>query len=324
MAQTFALTTVTAGFDAKGFDLGDGSDGALQFSAAGSTAVAGATLSAGVYTLTRDIFASSIRLDLGIQIKTSGYRLRSIGAITNTPYTLDLGAGVQTVFPIISDNGNAAAGGTAGAAIASSGSLQRKSFIGGAQGAPGVQGTAATWPSFGGFGGAGGAQSGGAGGGAQSATPVQPTGIQATAHELFFANYGFLNVSGAQGVQSVYGGSGGGGGEQVTTTAGAGGGGGGVLYIAAGCIVAGAGQGITIEALGGNGGAQAAAGTGSGGGGGGGVLILATRAPIAVGSQYSGVYLSVAGGLGGVQKSTGAAGAAGGAGTIFLFSPQSY
>ena len=323
MAQTFALTTVTAGFDAKGFDLGDGSDGALQFIAAGSTAVAGATLSSGVYTLTRDIFASAITLDLGVTIKPAGYRIRCLGAITNTPAILDKGFGVQTIWPVISDNGNAASTTTAGAALTAAGSLHRISMIGGAQAAPGTQGTAATWPSFGGFGGAGGSQASHTDGGAQSAAPVQPTGIQATAHELYFANYGILNNSGNQGPQYLTGGAGGAGGAQGGSAGGSGGGGGGVIYIAAGSIVAGAGLGFTIEALGGAGGAGVA-NYGSGGGGGGGVLILATRAPVVSGSQYNGVYLNVNGGAAGAQAGTATLASAGGAGTIFLFSPQAY
>ncbi len=304
-------------------DLGDGSDGALDFIYAGSTAVAGATLSGGVYTLTRDIFATSITVEQNVVIKPAGFRIRCQGTLYFN--TANLSAQSVPTPGVISDNGGNASGITPGAALTTSGTLQRKSFIGGAQGTQGSQGTAATFLSLGGVGGAGGAQNGSQYGGAQSAVPVGPTGAQGSVHDENFVNNGFITANPLIGAQPTCGGAGGGGGEfgGSTSVAGSGGAGGGVIYIAAGYI---GGTG-TIEALGGNGGNSSGTGStaGPGGGGGGGVLILATKSPVVTnGANGVGLTLSVAGGAAGtvITGGDGLAAAAGQAGNIYQFSPQ--
>lgn len=283
---------------------GSGADGALTLDGSASIVVSGATIApvGGVYTLTRDVEATTITMSSTAQLRTAGFRVRCwklVGESTNR----------------IHDDGNDASGSTNGATI-SGGTLQRN----GSQGGVGV-GTAANGNAgnnvtigvggVGGTGGAAGVRTGGSGGTVSSMTATAgryPGG--------FASLTGWAGTTGSPSAQAVSGGSGGGSGGNATgagTSSGGGGGGAGRVYIAA-LEVDYAG---TIAADGGDGGAASGGGNAGGGaGGGGGEVLLVTeqltRTPT----------LSAAGGAGGAGVGTGAAGASGSAGITNTISPQ--
>jgi hypothetical protein len=60
---------------------GDGSDGAITLD--GSTAVGFATLASSVYTLSRDVFATSLTINSGVTLKSNSYRVFATTSITN-------------------------------------------------------------------------------------------------------------------------------------------------------------------------------------------------------------------------------------------------
>ncbi len=139
---------------------GDSADGDLDFIAAGSTAVAGATLSSGVYTMTRDIYAGIMTVETTVVIKTAGYRIFAQQLINNGT---------------IQRNGNAGSSGTsgtAGAALAAT--LLGASGAGGAGNAAAGSAGGAVTSSIGGAGGVGGdgITSGGSVGGAAGGATV--------------------------------------------------------------------------------------------------------------------------------------------------------
>lgn len=61
-------------------NFGDGSDG--TGSADGSTALAGASLAANVYTLSRDVYYTNLTISTGVTIKPNGYRIFGTGTLT--------------------------------------------------------------------------------------------------------------------------------------------------------------------------------------------------------------------------------------------------
>jgi hypothetical protein len=280
------------------FDCGDGSDGALAFD--GIHKVIELTPSGNEYTLTRDVFATTIFVNEGVTIKTAGFRIRAQVSVT--------GAGV------IADNGTAASGVSAGAALSEAGTLARSSGAGGAGEVTTSKAGGNVTNALGGKGGLGGeGKSGNTGGAGGTATATEAK--LGSPHGLGFADSGYL--SSAAGLQKPTGGGGGGGGTgEGTKKGGGGGGGGGVVFIATPKI---SGT-LKIEAVGGAGGkAEAAATEGAGGaGGGGGALILTVSESIT-----STVVLSVAGGAGGAAVGTATkAPEAGAAGTIYRFGPS--
>ena len=279
---------------------GDGSDGVLAWD--GAATILGLAPAGGVYTLTRDIYmAGGSTIAANTRIATANFRGYCSGLITFTDAT-----------SIISADGNAASGVTAGAAINAAGSISGSSGAGqtgrSTTGA-GTQGGTAT-PALGGAGGAGGAaSSGGAGGGGGTATA--PTAVQGGFRHLGFilGQPRFIN---AASLNQVAGGAGGGsGGANIgtgTASSGGSGSGGGTL-IAFLRYVTGAG---VLRALGGAGGNAAATGNGKaggGGGGGGGAVYFVTSTP------SPSVSLSAAGGafgnLAGAGANNGVAGSAG-------------
>jgi hypothetical protein len=289
---------------------GNGSDGVCNFISTGSATVAGATLSGGVYTMTRDIYlASGSIIQPGSTIKTAGFRIFDQGNLVNNG--------------IIQSNGNASVANAAGAALSYSGTVSNTTVgEAGAAGGTGAgsAGTAAGTNSLGGAGGAGGSNAsipnaGGAGGAvtAPSATVEGP-------YTLDLASK--VRVLGTTAFALCLGGAGGGaGGGDSTNNSGGGGGGGGIVVVVAQTI---SGTG-TIEALGGNGGAANATGTPSGGGGGGGgcviVISSSVQPPAVTGGAASlpGQTVSVAGGAAGAAGAGGGtAGTAGSAGTTIL------
>lgn len=256
---------------------GDGSDGALTFTAAGPT-TGGATRSGLTYTMTRDIFATSLTVDSTVIIDTSNYRIFVQDTLTNNG--------------TIRANGTDASGTTNGSG-ATRGSFAGPSSAGGAglasgtttlSGNAGVTGGSSSGTyspgkalGSGSNGGAGGNANGGSGGTNASATAFVATpqdyvsivrGAWYTAPSTATGNPSFLAPHGA---------TGGGGGGRTTggtaTASGAGGGGGGVVLVVARIIDNSSG---VISANGGNG-SNATGGTcsaGGGGGGGGGTVFM--------------------------------------------------
>ena len=262
---------------------GDGSDGSF-------------TYTPGSYTISREWNYADLTIQAGATVKPIGFRMFVRGTLTN--------AGS------FNDDGNAAVGATAGAA------LTARQFLGGQSGVgatgrnttgAGAAGGAISSSSYGSAGvmptgGSGGQGDGGNLGGAGGAATA------GSARWASLLGYG-------RGATAVNGGSGGGaGGCQVgvgTATSGGGGSGGGDVYIAARYIL----NTGTISAIGGAGGAAVATGTGAaggGGGGGGGHVGLITQTP----SASIGGTVSAAGGAGGAAAGTGSVGVSGTAGSV--------
>lgn len=280
----------------------DGPDGALDFDGSSTvTLFDGTTLvpASSVYTLTKDVQASSMRVRSGVRIDCAGFMVYCSGLLTFDDATA-----------VISCNGGAASGITAGAAV-SGGSIACTS-TGGAAGrsttgtgtSPG--GSVQCVGNRGGSGGAGGGQAGGASG--TRAVAANNYGSWRDFSFVVARRFRFLN--GAT-VTLCTGGTGGGsGGANVgtgTASSGAGGGGAGVCCVHARYVT---GAGI-IEATGGVGGAAAATGNGAaggGGGGGGGYAVLVTS------STSPSCTVRALGGTGGAGAGGGSTGASGNAG----------
>lgn len=251
---------------------GDGSDGAAAFDGTNTFAFASTTGAAPnlVYTLTRDIYVTSLTVSSGKTLITGSYRIFCTGTLTN--------AGT------IHNDGNAAAGTVAGQG-ATQGVLPR-----GANGATGL--TSGTTTTAGGGGGGAGASNmvcvgsgGGAGGnsnGGPSGGTTNGTGwgdwreVGALLTLQLMKGSSSATTGGSAATMGAAGGGGSGGRTTggTATASGAGGGGAGVVCILAKTIDNSAG---TIRANGGNG-SNATGGTcatgGGGGGGGGGVILV--------------------------------------------------
>lgn len=291
---------------------GNGNDGVCTFISAGSTTVAGATLSSGTYTMTRDIWlASGSTINASVIIATAGFRIFCQGELINNG--------------TIQSNGNAASANTAGAALAYTGTLSATTV--GTAGGAGVTATTGnngtnTTVSLGGVGGAGGLEGGGSGTAGVGGTVGAPAATVQLPYSMPLAITG--KGLAATAFQVLTAGTGGGAGAgDGTNLSGGGGGGGGIVVVCAQRL---GGTG-TISANGGAGGAANATGnSGGGGGGGGGIVIVVSRAvqPVAVNSSgplISGQTITAAGGAGGAGNGTGAAGnsvTAAAAGTVIL------
>ena len=279
---------------------GDGSDGACVFD--GAATILGLAPVANVYTLTRDIFASSIHVLPGVSVYAAGFRIYCSGTTTIDATGAIHNNGHDAVADAAGDITNAAGstgcGTVGGAGVATStvglaGTAQPSGFPGGA-----------------GVGGAGGGDGTHAGGAAGAWTAL--AAAKGSARMLFALLTGQIFGSTTNATASltsiIAGGSGGGSGaadSATTTKSGGGGGGGGVLIVAARVLV----NNGALAVNGGKGGdaASTAANAGGGGGGGGGVLIVVSRASSGTGTA------TASGGLGGAKA--GAAGVAGLAGT---------
>lgn len=284
-------------------DFGDGSDGSLVFD--GTSVVAGLTPSSSVYTMTRDIFATTMSIAAGVTVKAVGFRV-----FAQTSLTI-------VATGVLHNNGNAAAAGVAGAVTNAAGSLG-VGTAGGAGGAGNNAGAAGTANASGFPGGTG---VGGVGGGDGTHTAAAAGAFTALAaakggaRNLFALQAGMIfgtqTNSTASLVSLISGGTGGGGGggDNADATGGGGGGGGGVLVVSA-KTVANAGK-ISCDGGAGAAGTSAANNAGGGGGGGGGVAIVIAR-------SYSGAgALTCAGGASGAKAgASGVAGTAGVAGVV--------
>ena len=253
---------------------GDGSDGAITFD--GSTIYTFATLNGSTYTLTRDIFATTITVDNLIAVITGGYRVFAQNSLT--------------VNGELHNNGSAGSGTTGGAGglggffkAGGAGSAGLGTGSAGAVGTAQATPTANTW--VGGLGGKGAMGratnttfTGGMITSANVTVPADADGGNRVPSN--FVNYLTRYIVGATNWQmtpSIGGGSG----AKSTTgstpagTSGAGGGGGGICFVAS-PVISGSG---TISANGGAGGnATGANGNfGGGGGGGGGVMCMIAK-----------------------------------------------
>lgn len=291
---------------------GNGSDGQLTFVSTGSTTLAGATLSGGVYTMTRDIYlAGGSIIPLGTTIKPSGFRIFCAGNLT--------------VNGLIQSDGNASVANAAGAALSYSGTISNTTV--GAAGAAGSTTTGSAGSSsgtngLGGAGGAGGSNVSGPNAGAAGGTVTAPVATVQGPYTVDLAIK--ARVVGTTAFALLLGGAGGGGGGGDGTNLSGGGGGGGGIVVVAAKVLTGTG---TIRAAGGAGGAANATGTPSGGGGGGGgclIIVSSSVNPLAVTDVASALTsgaptLSVAGGAAGAAGAGGGVvGNAGAAGTLIL------
>lgn len=278
---------------------GDGSDGVCAFD--GSTVVLGITPSANVYTLARDIFASSITVSAGVTVKAAGFRVFCTGTTT------------IAATGSINCDGNAGATPTAGAITNANGALGAGT-AGGAGGAGNNAGTAGTnhaagFPGATGVGGAGGGD--GTHGAAAAGTWAALAAVKGGARFLPALLTGQIfgtQTSGTASLVSAYmggTGGGGGGGNNADANGGGGGGGGGVLVVATQALVL--NGSITCTGGAGGTGTSAANNAGGGGGGGGGVCIVVYSVRTGSGT------ITAAGGAGGAKA--GAGGVAGSAGT---------
>lgn len=292
-------------------------DGAVVFD--GVSTVLGIVPVAGVYTLPRDIFCSSIQVDAGAEVKAAGYRIFCSGTITNNGSITDNGASASGstggasrpagFFPATPNGtgGASAANGSAGGASAGcpviGGAATTTTNLGGAVGAAGSNGNVLF--RGGGGGGAATLRTGGSGGnitvwGAANGGPTLDN-LMRGAGDL--ANTGNRYTAGS---------GGGAGGGPVAGTSGASGAPGGYLFVVARTIT---GSGA-FQVRGGNGGNTVGSGGGGGAGAGGGLVVLVygtasgSWAPAATGTASS----AVAGGIGGSGSAGGGNGGNGATG----------
>jgi len=301
------LRTGGAGANPSWADLlgfyGGGSDGALNFD--GAATVLGMVPSGGVYTFSREVFATDVTVGSGVRLALASTCLYVSGTLTGTDAT-----------SFISANGNNASGSNAGGAQSGGAPYHFTSAAGGvgrtATSGAGSNGTG-TNPSPCGSGGAGGAAGVNAGGTAGAVTVASDARGGSRALDWVLRKCRYFDGSAFVGPQG--GAGGGGGGLTHTIGTGAGGGGGGGARAAVVFARALAGTGF-IEANGGTGGNSTAAGGdvgGGGGGGGGGAAILVTSSP------SSSWTVRANGGAFGTGAGGGANGAAGAAGLDLTF-----
>jgi hypothetical protein len=270
---------------------GTGTDGAVTLD--GSTTYNGfSSLAGSVYTLTRDVQASSLTINNGVTLKTANYRVFCTGTITNNG--------------TISNVGNNASGGTGGG-VSSGASLG--GGRGGGAGGTGVSGTGGngTAASAGSAGGNGGAGTSGAAG--SGASPTGPSAANAGNNPLalpFAALTSILIFGTFQGILQFGCGGGGGGSDLASNAGGGGGGGGSVIVLFAAAVV----NNGTITAAGGNGAAGTGGNAGGGGGGAGGAILVYTLTAWTAGTT------SAAGGTAGSGSGTGSGGSNGGNGLV--------
>ena len=267
---------------------GTGSDGPLLFD--GTSTVAGLVPSGSVYTMTRDLQATSLTVSNGVTIKTANFRIFCQGVLTN------LGT--------ISNAGLPASGSSAGGSGGSASLLGGRAGGAGGTGASGAgaNGTGSNFGAVGGNGGAGTSGAAGTGGSVTVSAAVAQNNLLQTPGMLLtgVAGYGGLALVAGFGA-----GGGGGGSDAGSNAGGGGGGGGGIVAIFAWAVNNAAG---TITVAGGNGAAAAAGNAGGGGGGTGGLVAVYTL------SAWTAGTVTVAGGALGAGHGTGANGTAGASG----------
>lgn len=320
------------------FSYGDGSDGVGT--ADGSTSVAGMSLSGGTYTMTRDVYFTTLTLSGTATVIPAGYRIFCSTALILTGTSKIALNGNNGSNGGNGSPGAQGAGGAGGAALADG---YLKGSVAGATGGTGGNSAAnggsgaATSNSLGsngvsGGGGGNGDKPAGSGGSAGTATASNvrlTVGVQ-LAYLLDVSSSGstvkYNNSAGA--------GGGGGGGGQASGDDNFGGGGGGgassggIIAIYARSITIGAGCSITANGgTGGNGGnggnvgpgSGGAGGGGGGGGGNGGIIILTYNTLVNNGSLVVSGGAGGTGGTGNLGGANGSSGSTGSAGTVFEF-----
>jgi hypothetical protein len=297
-------TAVTSGGTGS---YGDGSDSTVTFD--GSAAVTGTSRSGNTYTVTRDVFYSTVTVNSGIDVITNGFRFFVSTLLTNNgTIHWDGKAGVGST-----------AGGNLSSTVASTLTGNNSVGLGGGTGgaaATGSPGNSATAHSLGGNGGAGGTGTNAGGGGGTSTAPIaqvsMPRYLPLSVQGFFLDGTQF--ISGGTPFLFINGGSGGGGGgAAAASTGGGGGGGGGPLILSANSITMGASA--LISAVGGAGGNGAGVTAGGGGGGGGGAVLLTYHTLNDTSSRIT-VTHCVGGGGGGTPTGVGASGTPGSNGTL--------
>lgn len=320
-------TPVTGGGSGAGM-FGVGIDGNLNFDGVAAVASPAGSLSfnlvpaAGVYSLTRDLYANDMTVAVGAVIRVNGWRIFVAGTLTlNGRIDCNGGNG---------GNGNAGAGGVAGAAAptqilyggragtagtnptatGAAGGVPANTHIGAGTGViPGTGGAASNGGIMQGGGGGrnelgldGGTVAAAGSGGAVNAPTCQDLAQALTGRMLNLTQLETAS-SGAVGRPGSLPGSGGSGGSGAS---------GGHVIVAARRIV-GAGA---IEARGGNAGLAGGPDSGGSGGGGGGAVLIATTSPAPLS-----ITTSVAGGLGSAAGGGAprTAGGNGGDGRLYLY-----
>ena len=129
---TYQYTIVNSGI----FTFGDGSDGAGV--ADGSTALAGASLAANVYTLTRDVYYTDLTVSTGVTIQPSGYRIFGQGTLTMNGTATISRNGISGSNGSTGRAGTPQTGGAGGGALADG---YLKGSVAGATGGTGGPGT---------------------------------------------------------------------------------------------------------------------------------------------------------------------------------------
>lgn len=298
--QTGVTLSAEVGWPAGMF--GDGSDGAADLD--GVNAVAWASRSGSVYTMTRDAWLTNLTVRNGITL------LKPFILSCNGTLTVESGG-------IVSDDGNAASGATAGAAI---GATRRP----GSAGQSGAAGRSTTGNgnnvgvnqtnSFGGAGGVGGSsglgETGGSAGGVNA-----PGAVAGSVRTIAYALTTQL-VSGTTLVNAGGGSGGGGGGTDVGTGTATSGGGGGAapVSILFARLIANSGVIRCNGGVGGNASFTGNGQAGGGGGGGGGALIVVSN------STNNGT-VTANGGTGGTGANGGGSGVDGSAGIVVWLAP---
>ncbi|MBI2644989.1 beta-propeller fold lactonase family protein, partial [Candidatus Uhrbacteria bacterium] len=270
---------------------GDGTDGPQTLNVDGNGTYTMAALSfdnpTDTYTLTRDLYCTTLTINASVTVKSVGYRIFCKTSVTNSG--------------TISANGNDASGATAG------GQTPQATVNGGVAGGNGATGACVAGTSIsvslGGSGGAGGAGTAAAGGAGTSTAPAANLG--GFRHAPAALHMWLLNTTSTPVRIGGGSGGGGGGGDNTSINGGGGGGGGGIIIVVSPTIT----NSGTISAIGGNGANGTGANSGGGGGGGGGVLVLISNTAV------SGTK-AVTGGIKGTGTGGGGDGSNGATGTI--------
>jgi hypothetical protein len=248
---------------------GDGADGAVTFN--GSSTYNFATYSSPTYTLTRDVWATTVNVSSGYTVITAGYRIfatTSIYAAGNIHNNGSDGSGLTAGTGGLGGffkAGGAGAAGLGTAVAVSNGNTQAtptaNTWVGGL-GGRGAQGRSAVNASEGGM--------------LLSASLTTPAnvdgGSRVTSNIVNYLNRYVIGATNWQMTPSVGGGSGGKSALGTTAITGGGGGGGGIIFLASPTIQC---SGAVISANGGVGGNASGTGGNFGGGGGGGGGIVA-------------------------------------------------
>lgn len=277
---------------------GNGADGAVTFSTDGATKL-GLVPVANVYTMTRDIYPTTMTVDVGVTIITNGYSINAKTSVTvNGTIHWDGGTATLAAAPTASVRGTLFTGGVGIAGGIGAGA--NGGNVGSAMGNHGGAG--------GGSGASGGNNAGGTNGAVTAPTAANKAGWQ-NGPLAFTAMIFAIGTSGTMTVSAPSGGSAGGAGAgDGTNSGGASGSGGNIVLINSSVVTVGA-TGI-IRAAGGGGGNATAGNCGGGGGGGGGYVLINT------GSYTNAGTVSAPGGTGGTKLGTGVNGTAGTAGAV--------